>query len=151
MKSKLLLALILFLTVTTLTPPSTAYAVGVREGAASLILPTTGQAMNGELGKGKTKLMAGLEFSLITGTALIGGLVGGPAVWFAAGPLVVNHVWSSADAYRSAKRNYRNASTDNLQAAQQNLDLSRERRYDREQQYRSDIYDKVRAAGESQG
>lgn len=131
--------------------PSPLYAVGTKEAAASLILPTTGQAMNGEVSTKKTKIMAGLEFGLITGTALIGGLVGGPAVWFTAGPLIANHVWSSADAYKGAKTKQREVMMTSVQDAQRNLDLSREKRYEREQQYRSDIYERVRAAGEVQG
>lgn len=120
----------------------------IKEAAASLILPTTGQAMNGELGSTKTKVMGGMEFGLVTGTALIGGMVGGPAVWFTAGPLIVNHVWSSTDAFMSARRNRQNQSFTGLQDAQRGLDLSREQRYSREQQYRSDIYDRVRMASE---
>ncbi len=120
----------------------------VKEAAASLILPTTGQAMNGELGTTKTKWMGGMEFGLVTGTALIGGMVGGPAVWITAGPLIANHVWSSADAFVSSRRNRQDQSFTNMQDAQRGLDLSREQRYSREQQYRSDVYDRVRMAGE---
>lgn len=120
----------------------------VKEAAASLLLPTTGQAMNGQLGNTKTKIMAGLEVGLVATMAVIGGTVGGPAVWVAAGPLLANHVWSSADAFVAAKNNNRAVDAQNLQAAQRNLDFSREQRFEREEAYRSDIRDRVRAAGE---
>ena len=54
--------------------------------AASLFVPTTGQAMNGQLGNGKTKVMGALEVGLITTVAILGGVVGGPVIWGALGP-----------------------------------------------------------------
>lgn len=83
---------------------SNAYAIGTREAGASLILPTTGQAMNGELGQAKSKIMAGLEFGLVTTAVLLGVSTGGGIVLWAATPLVGNHVWSSYDAYKGAQR-----------------------------------------------
>ncbi|MSR78420.1 MAG: hypothetical protein EXS63_09415 [Candidatus Omnitrophica bacterium] len=139
------------LVMTSLAASNPAYAVGVKEGAASLLLPTTGQSMNGELGSAKTKIMAGLEVGLVAATTILGITVGGPVVWVTAGPLVANHVWSSADAFISAGKNNQAVSSQNLQAAQQNLDLSREKRFEREQEYRSDIRNRVQSAGEQQG
>ncbi len=54
-----------------------AYATGGQEVAASFFLPTTGQAMNGELGNGKTKLMAGVEVASIAAIAVLGIATGG--------------------------------------------------------------------------
>ena len=66
---------------TCLTIPSASYAgQGLGEATSSLFLPTTGQAMNGQMGSAKTKIMAGLEAGLITTTAILGGVVGGPAL-----------------------------------------------------------------------
>ena len=75
---------------------------GLGAATASLFLPTTGQAMNGQLGNAKTKFMGGLEAGLITTTAILGGVVGGPVVWAGVGPLIANHVWSAFDAYANA-------------------------------------------------
>src|SRR3989338_4108091 len=75
---------------------------GLSQATASLILPTTGQAMNGQIGNTKTKIMAGLEAGLITTTAILGGVVGGPVIWAGVGPLIANHAWSSMDAYANA-------------------------------------------------
>ena len=63
-----------------------AYATGAKEAGASLFLPTTGQAMNGELGDTKTKVMAGVEVAAITTIAILGGVVGGGIVWVGLGP-----------------------------------------------------------------
>jgi len=75
---------------------------GISHGAASFILPTTGQAMNGQLGNAKTKIMGGLEAALVTTTAILGGAVGGAIIWVALGPLIANHIWSAVDAYYHA-------------------------------------------------
>lgn len=86
-----------------LTMPSAGYAgQGLGEATSSLFLPTTGQAMNGQMGSAKTKIMAGLEAGLITTTAILGGVVGGPVIWAGVGPLIANHVWSAFDAYANA-------------------------------------------------
>ncbi len=130
--------------------PSAA-AEGFKQGTASLLLPTTGQAMNGELGSKKTKLMAGVEVAAITAVTVIGFAGGGPAVWFGAGPLLANHLYSSVDAYRTAKRNGGTASNQDMLDAQRNIEYSRERRYEREQAYRSDIRDRIARAGEQGG
>ena len=88
---------------TCLTIPPASYAgQGLGEATSSLFLPTTGQAMNGQMGSAKTKIMAGLEAGLITTTAILGGVVGGPVVWAGVGPLIANHVWSAFDAYANA-------------------------------------------------
>lgn len=142
--------MLLFMTVSYLPSAS---AEGFKQGASSLLLPTTGQAMNGELGAKKTKLMAGVEVAAITAVTVIGFAGGGPAVWFGAGPLLANHLYSSVDAYRTARRNPDASYTANqdMQEAQRNIEYSRQRRFDREEAYRSDIRDRIQRAGEQGG
>ena len=126
----------------------------IKEATSSLLLPTTGQAQNGQLGNTKTKFMAGVEVAAITTIAVIGFAGGGPAVWFGAGPLIANHLYSSVDAYKNAGRDqsgYSSNSQQEMMDAQRNLELSRERRFDREQTYRSDIRDRIERAGEQSG
>lgn len=133
---------------------STAHAK-LKEAGASLLLPTTGQAMNGQLGNGKTKFMAGVEVAAITTIAVIGFAGGGPAVWFGAGPLVANHLYSSVDAYKNAGKSGDQANISiaeqEMLEAQRNIEYSRERRFDREQEYRSDLRERIRRAGEQAG
>ena len=43
---------------------SSVFAVGAKEAGASLLLPTTGQAMNNQIASSKTKVMAGIENSI---------------------------------------------------------------------------------------
>ncbi|MBI4431120.1 MAG: hypothetical protein HY587_05360 [Candidatus Omnitrophica bacterium] len=83
-------------------PPAGFAGHGLGEATASLLLPTTGQAMNGQISSAKTKIMGGLEAGLITTTAILGGVVGGPVVWAGVGPLIANHVWSALDAYSNS-------------------------------------------------
>lgn len=126
----------------------------LKEAGASLLLPTTGQAMNGQLGSGKTKFMAGVEVAAITTIAVIGFAGGGPAVWFGAGPLVANHLYSSVDAYKNAGQDNQANITiaeQEMIEAQRNIEYSRERRFDREQEYRSDLRERIRRAGEQAG
>lgn len=126
----------------------------VKEAAASLLLPTTGQAINGQLGNGKTKFMAGVEVAAITTITIIGFAGGGPAVWFGAGPLVANHLYSSIDAYKNAGKNEQANITiaqQEMVDAQRNIEYSRERRFDREQDSRSDLRERIRRAGEQAG
>lgn len=127
----------------------------LKEAGASLLLPTTGQAMNGQLGAGKTKFMAGVEVAAITTTAIIGFAGGGPAVWFGAGPLLANRVYSSIDAYKNAGKGDSQANItiaeQEMVEAQRNLEYSREMRFDREQAYRSDLRERIRRAGEQAG
>lgn len=134
---------------------SPAASARVKEAGASLILPTTGQAMNGQLGNTKTKLMAGIEVAAITTVAVIGFAGGGPAVWFGAGPLIANHLYSSVDAFKNAggARSQADLSVNQQEMldAQRNIELSRERRFDREQAYRSDIRERIQRAGEQAG
>ena len=150
MKNKNLAALTAFLLILGPVWMPLVYAAGGREAGASLILPTTGQAMNGQLGEGKTKLMAGIEVAAITTIAIVGWAVGGPAVWFGVGPLLANHVWSSADAYKNAQGKQYNYGQEEMLDAQRNLELSRQRRYEREQAYRSDVRERIRRAGEQE-
>ena len=128
---------------------SNAYATGLKEAGSSLILPTTGQAMNGEIGSGKTKLMAGVEVAALTAITVIGFAGGGPAVWFGAGPLLANHLYSSVDAYKGAKRRQQqDIPQQEIMDAQRTIEFSRQQRFDREQAYRSDIRDRIQRAGE---
>lgn len=121
----------------------------VKQGAASLFVPTTGQAMNGQLGNGKTKMMGAIEVASITAVTVLGIATGGATVLFGAIPLAANHLWSATDAYSTAKKNEQNGyymnSQQQLYDAQRNLDLSRQGRYDREYDFR----DRIRRAGET--
>ncbi len=138
-------ALAAFLFLPVLAP--SAHANGMREAGASLFLPTTGQAMNGQIGNTKTKLMAVVEVGLVTTTAILGGVVGGPIVWVALGPLIANHVWSSTDAYVSAKSKVEAPAVEaQVLDAQRALELSRQRRFDREEAYHSDLRERVSQA-----
>ena len=140
---------ILFLLLIALSLQTPAHALGGREAGASLILPTTGQAMNGEIGARKTKIMAGVEIAAITTVTIIGFAGGGPAVWFGAGPLLANHLVSSVDAYKGAKRKAALGANDpTILEAQRNLELSQQMRYDREISGRESIRDRVMRAGE---
>lgn len=125
-----------------------ASAMGAKEAAASLFLPTTGQSMNGELGSTKTKVMAGLEVGLITTVAILGGVVGGGVVWAGLGPLIANHLWSAADAYKGAQYKSNPMLEQQMMEAQRALEISRQRRFDREQTQRSDVRERIMAAGE---
>jgi hypothetical protein len=134
----------------TLIFSSNLYAEGFREASASLLLPTTGQAMNGQLSDRKTKIMAGVEVAAITTVTIIGFAAGGPAVWFGAAPLLANHVWSASDAYKNAQYQQDPIAADQQQImdAQRSLELSRQNRFEREQAERYDVRERVRRAGE---
>ena len=107
--------------------------------------------MNGELGSTKSKIMAGVEVASVTTLAILGGVVGGPVIWAAAGPLIANHLWSATDAYRGAQRqDYVHPLVQQQMAdAQSTLEFSRERRFEREAAFRSDVRDRVMMAGEA--
>ena len=147
MKNKILSLTLSFLMVFAFGSPS-AYAVGAKEAGASLFLPTTGQAMNGELGDTKTKVMAGVEVAAITTIAILGGVVGGGIIWVGLGPLIANHAWSAADAYKGAQNKQDPQVQEQMAEAQRMLELSRQKRFEREQTQRSDIRDRVLKAGE---
>lgn len=125
-----------------------ALAVGAKEFTSSLLLPTTGQAMNGQVGSTKTKIMAGIEVAAITTTAILGGVVGGPIIWAGLGPLLANHAWSAADAYKGAQYKRDPLVQQQMYDAQRTLELSRQRRFEREEAGRSDIRDRIVNAGE---
>lgn len=144
-KTSLFLAIVLSLT--TVMSPS-AFAVGGKEATASLLLPTTGQAMNGQLGNTKTKVMGAVEVASIATIITLGIATGGAAVLFGAIPLAVNHVYSSADAYKNAKYKQNTAYQTQVTDAQTAIEASREQRFDREQQYRSDVHRRVMLAAE---
>ncbi len=146
MKKMLILGVTLLTLFAVAAPP--AVAVGGKEAAASFFLPTTGQAMNGQISNTKTKIMAGVEFAAITTVAILGGVVGGPVIWAGVGPLIANHLWSAADAYKGAQYKTDPAIKQQMLDAQRTLDLSRQRRFEREQAARSDIRERVRQAGE---
>lgn len=121
------------------------FATGAKELGASLLLPTTGQAMNGEIGATKTKIMAGVEVASITTIILLGTLVGGGVVWAGIGPLIANHAWSAADAFRTAQNNKNDPYIQQqLSGAQRTLDMSRQNRFERE----SNIRQRLLKAGE---
>lgn len=102
MKSKALIILVILLTVFSFSMP-TSFAAGGKEAVSSFLLPTTGQAMNGQMSDTKTKIMAGVEVASVATVAILGGVVGGPIIWAGLGPLIANHVWSATDAYRNAQ------------------------------------------------
>jgi len=147
MKNKVLPLTLIFLMVFAFGSPSV-YAIGAKEAGASLLLPTTGQSMNGELGATKTKVMAGIEVAAITTIAILGGVVGGGVVWVGLGPLIANHAWSATDAYKGAQHKQDPQVQEQMAEAQRMLELSRQKRFDREQTQRSDIRGRILKAGE---
>ncbi len=126
-----------------------AYAAGLKQGTSSLLLPTTGQAQNGQLGNTKTKIMGGVEVAAITTLAILAGVAGGGVTWFAIGPLLANHLWSGTDAYINGRKNQVEPQVQQqMFDAQRTLELSRQRRFEREQIARSEVRDRVQMAGE---
>jgi len=133
-----------------------AHAEGLKQGAASFILPTTGQYMNGESKEGKTKLMAGMEVAAITATVVLATVVGGPVVWAGIGPLIANHTWSGYDAYKSAKEKNENPyysgqeylPEQQVYDARRDLDLSRQQRYDYANNQNLSLRERMRLAAE---
>ena len=146
MKKSLSLVMVFCTTLAFVASP--AFAEGFKEGASSLFLPTTGQAQNGQLGDTKTKIMAGVEVAAVTTIAILGGVVGGGVVWVGLAPLIANHAWSSVDAYRNAGGKQDPALERQMRDAQRTIELSRQRRFEREQAGRSDIRERVARAGE---
>ena len=139
--SFLIAFLMIFASLTT-----SAFATGGKAFGASLLLPTTGQAMNGEIGATKTKIMAGIEVAAVTATILLATLTSGGLFWVGLGPLIANHAWSAADAYKTARSGNNNDPyiQQQLSSAQRTLDMSRQNRFDRE----SDIRQRILKAGE---
>ncbi len=147
MKKIIVFIAVLFFTSHVVIPH--AFATGGKEAFSSLILPTTGQAMNGEIGSTKTKVMTGVEAASVTVVTILGLATGGGIVWVGLVPLIGNHVWSSVDAFTGARSKKYDPEMDAQMAdAQQTIDLSRQRRFEREQSYRSDVRERVRRAGE---
>ena len=141
---KTLSCLTAFLLVFAALTPSV-FAEGGKEFGASLLLPTTGQAMNGEIGATKTKIMAGIEVAAVTTTILLATLVGGGVIWAGLGPLLANHAWSAADAFKTARSSKSDPYIQQqLSSAQRTLDMSRQNRFSRE----SDIRQRLLKAGE---
>jgi len=70
MKTKHLVLAVLALMIMPVVTPE-AHASAAKAAGASLFLPTTGQAMNGQIGNTKTKLMAVAEVGLVTTTAIL--------------------------------------------------------------------------------
>src|SRR3989338_6570450 len=128
MRNKVLAVAVVFAMLLSVSAPSV-FAIGAKQATASLLLPTTGQAMNGELGSTKSKLMAGIEVASVTTLAILGGVVGGPVIWAAAGPLIANHLWSSVDAYRGAQNRIHPLVQQQMLDAQGTLEFSRQRRF----------------------
>lgn len=148
MRSKGLSVLLAVLMIAGMQAPS-AMAIGAKEAGASLLLPTTGQAMNDELGTTKARVMAGVEVAAITTVAILGGVVGGGVVWAGLGPLIANHLWSATDAYKSAQTKRNPAFRQQVDQAQSTLEYSRQRRFEREQSERSGLRERLRQAAES--
>ena len=147
MKNRMLFLVLILSLLFSFSQP--AFAVGLKEGGASLLLPTTGQTMNGQFGTGKTKVMAGVEVAAVTTVALIGVATGGAAVWFGLAPLIANHVWSATDAYKGAQFKRDPAVRAQIIDAQRNVELAREGRLEHEQAARSDIRERIRRASEA--
>ncbi len=146
MKSKGIAVLMVFMIMFAFAAPS-GFAIGAKQGTASLLLPTTGQAMNNQLGTTKSKVMAGVEVAGVTTLAILGGTVGGPVIWAALGPLIANHIWSSVDAYQSAQQT-NPMIQQQMTEAQRTLEFSRQRRFDREQAAHLNSRDRIQMAGE---
>ncbi|HCM42846.1 MAG TPA: hypothetical protein DIS66_06015 [Candidatus Omnitrophica bacterium] len=134
-----------------------ARAEGIKQGVSSFVLPTTGQAMNGEFNEGKTKLMATMEVAAITTTVILASVVGGPVVWAGIGPLIANHTWSGYDAYKTAKEkndpyanydNYNNYQGQQVYDARRDLDLARQQRYDYANNQNLSLRERMRLAAE---
>lgn len=128
-----------------------AHAEGAKQAAASFILPTTGQYMNGEFSEGKTKLMAGMEVAAITATVVLATVVGGPVVWAGIGPLIANHTWSGYDAYKTAKDKTQDPYSGQEQQvydARRDFDLSRQQRYDYANNQNLSLRERMRIAAE---
>jgi len=145
MKQKFSFLVVFLMIFTSLSPA--AFAVGGKEFGASLLLPTTGQAMNNEIGATKTKIMAGIEVAAVTTTILLATLTSGGLFWVGLGPLIANHAWSATDAFKTARSNQNNNDPyiqQQLSSAQRTLDVSRQNRFDRE----SDIRERILRAGE---
>ena len=137
MKSKLLSVSMAVVVLFAAQVPS-AHALGAREAGASLLLPATGQSMNGEVGTAKSKIMIGVEVASITTIAILGTVVGGGVVWAGLGPLIANHLWSATDAYKGAQTKRDPALQAQMSQAQQTLEYSRQRRFEREQELKTD-------------
>jgi len=145
MKKKLSILIAFLMIFASLSPA--AFAVGGKEFGASLLLPTTGQAMNNEIGATKTKIMAGIEVAAVTTTILLATLTSGGLFWVGLGPLIANHAWSATDALKTARSNQNNNDPyiqQQLSSAQRTLDVSRQNRFERE----SDIRQRILRAGE---
>lgn len=149
MKIKLAASLLVLVMMTSVQP-QTALAQGFREAGASLLLPTTGQALNGEIRSRKTKVMGAIEVASVTTAVILGTTVSGGLVWIGLGPMLANRAWSASDAYVVARRNARQEPAVQAQVddAQRTLEYSRQRRFDREQAERSDLRDRMRQAAE---
>jgi hypothetical protein len=145
MKKALSFSIVFLMVFASLTPA--AFATGGKQFGASLLLPTTGQALNGEIGATKTKIMAGIEVAAVTTTILLATLTTGGLFWVGLGPLIANHAWSAADAFKTARSNNTNDPyiQQQLSSAQRTLDMSRQNRFDRE----SDIRQRILKAGET--
>lgn len=132
--------------------PQNAAAQGFREAGASLLLPTTGQALNGEIRSRKTKIMGAIEVASVTTAIVLGTTVSGGLAWIGLAPMIANRAWSATDAYVVARKNPQGQEQPVVQAqvddAQRTLEYSRQRRFDREQTERADLRDRMRQAAE---
>lgn len=128
MKNKPLAFAVLFFIFTSVIPQNA--SAGIKQAASSLALPTTGQAMNGQLGTTKTKIMAGVEVAAIATVAILGVASGGGVVWAGLGPLIANHLWSATDAYKNSDQATDPLVQQQMAEAQRTIDISRQPRID---------------------
>ena len=80
---------------------------GMAESVASALIPGVGQIMNDDhqTGTGKLKIatMWLLELGAIIATPIIASTAGWPILMVGVGIFLVNHIWSSWDAYEGAQ------------------------------------------------
>ncbi|MFA6600207.1 MAG: hypothetical protein WC352_06140 [Candidatus Omnitrophota bacterium] len=88
-------------------PAALAADTAMKAAGKSVLIPGWGQYQNGEFdtqkGKIKVAVMAAIEVAAIVTTGVVGGICGAPQVWIGIGLFIANHVWSSLDAYMSAR------------------------------------------------
>ncbi|MDD5217591.1 MAG: hypothetical protein PHN49_02635 [Candidatus Omnitrophica bacterium] len=109
MKKMIVLLLIPFMVLTVCASPAMAASTGLKEGAASLLVPGWGQYLNGEFsdeqgGRIKSGIMVAIEIAAIVTTAVVGGVAGWPVVWVGIGLFIANHAWSAIDAFVCAEQ-----------------------------------------------
>jgi hypothetical protein len=106
MKKSIALILILGLFAAPMTSVFAASRAVVMNTTASALVPGLGQILNNEQaawpGRLKIATMLGIELGALLATPAL-ARSGFPEVMIGVGMLVVNHVWSAADAYQGAQ------------------------------------------------